>query len=153
MNLLARCARELESLAEGVNGPLTVDRVVSWARENRGSAVYEYLDRHGAFDPRRAQEVLQRLLARRLLRRVTVVWARPAPAGPVRVRAFQSLWPDRQNGGGYRLSSAVMGAAPLRLAMLQTALMELRGIRRRYEFLQELAAVWAAIDGSDPDAA
>ena len=64
------------------------------------------------------------------------------------VRALVSLVDDRKpNSGlpGYRRLADVMSDVGLRENLIQTALMELRACRRKYNQLKELAKVWEAI--------
>lgn len=71
----------------------------------------------------------------------------PAPGRePVRVRAFVSIDEDRVSGGGYRSIEKVMSDAGLRAAVLRTALAELEAMQRRYQHLEELSGVFAAVD-------
>lgn len=68
------------------------------------------------------------------------------------VRAMVSLIDDRKVKSGlpgYRYIEDVLSDDALRANLLQTALMELRAFRRKYESLKELAGVWVAIDEMD----
>lgn len=148
MGLLQRCAEELQKLSDDLGAEtLRVGDVVAFAQANPGTAVHAYFEKQGAFDPERAMALLQKILARRLLRRVTVVMEDvPNYRGPVRVRAWESLQQDRDNGGGYRPVGQVMASEQLRDALVRTALGELQALRNRHRHLRELADVWAAVD-------
>jgi hypothetical protein len=63
------------------------------------------------------------------------------------IRAFVSLKSDRyQEGGGYRSTVTVLSDTERRAEMLRDALADLIAIRRKYNHLQELAQVFAAVD-------
>ena len=64
------------------------------------------------------------------------------------MRALVSLIEDRKVGSGfpgYRHINDVMNDEALRLNLIQTALIELRACRRKYDTLIELAEVWDAV--------
>ncbi len=67
----------------------------------------------------------------------------------INVRAFTSLEMDRNNKGGYRLTTEAMKAPDLRAELIRTALKELETVRNKYAHLQELAQVWEAIDSQE----
>lgn len=63
------------------------------------------------------------------------------------VRGLVSIIQDRKSCAGiYRHIDDVMSDTKLRANLLETALMELRALRRKYEGLRDLAAVWESID-------
>lgn len=64
------------------------------------------------------------------------------------VRTYVSLEQDRRNGGGYRATAEVLTEEESRARLLDDALRALRALERRYQCLQELAAVFAAADAA-----
>lgn len=64
----------------------------------------------------------------------------------IKVRALSSLEVDRMQGGGYRWTMDVMERVDLREELLATALAELNRLASRYKDLQELSAVWGAVE-------
>jgi hypothetical protein len=63
--------------------------------------------------------------------------------------AVISLRQDRVAGGGYRRMADVVETPNLRQMALQEAIADLRRVQRRYEHLQELSAVWTAVDTAE----
>lgn len=64
---------------------------------------------------------------------------------PERRREMISLSVDRvMPGGGYRTITSVMQSQTLRDVALADALAELERVQKKYEYLSELAGVWAA---------
>jgi len=62
------------------------------------------------------------------------------------MRKFVSITTDRsQDGGGYRLLVAVLGNPTHRQQLLADAMAELKTFERKYQVLEELATVFAAI--------
>ena len=156
-NLLRQCAEEIRELmeirAKDEEVPLaevrlTSRQLVEWAKSNKKSAVHQWMKKAGAFDHARAMELAQRILAIRLLRRVTVYMKiSEADPTPLRVRMTTSLYTDRQDGGGYRLTEEAAKVPSLRGVMVDTALRELRALKEKYRMVGEIAqAVQAAID-------
>jgi len=64
----------------------------------------------------------------------------------IRVRALTSLEDDREEGGGYRWTIDVLQRPDLREQYLISALKDLEAVRKRYAHVQELVALWQAID-------
>lgn len=134
---------ELDRLkANGVIRPVDV---VDAAREESSPL-------HGWFNWDDSEAAHQyRLLQARNLLRVYVIVDTPE-SNPV--RALVSLTTDRNNpGGGYRAIADVMGDQELRDQLLRDAFVQLGNLRKKYQHLQELAAVWAALDEAAPDQA
>ena len=124
-------------------------QVVEAARDI-DSALHEDFDRHHLWDDAKAAERARLEYAGRLIRIYLVKpsWDDQAPP----VRGWVSLIDDRKpNSGfpGYRRIEDVMSDEGMRANLIQTALMELRACRRKYEQLKELAAVWDAIEQAD----
>ena len=85
-----------------------------------------------------------RLWQAREMIRVSV---RLLPQNGTKTRVYVSLGSDRiEDGGGYRCMVSVMSDADQRAELLADVLGELKAIRIKYAELQELAAVFAAID-------
>ncbi len=64
----------------------------------------------------------------------------------IKVKQFTSLEMDRVKGGGYRFMEDVLATDALRQHLLESAVRELESVQRRYTQLEELAAVWGAIE-------
>jgi hypothetical protein len=152
VKLIQKCSEELQDLADRkAPEPLMIDEVVTWAKAHRNSGIYQYLQRHGAFDPKKAMAVLQKLVVRKLMRTATIVLTElpnDEQHGPKRVRRMYSLWTDRERDGGYRSTTAILDAPTLRQQLIATVYKELRSIRERNSGLTELISVWSAIDGA-----
>lgn len=128
---------ELQSIADSHDGVLRAHDVVSFARDpstslhsrfewNNGKAAHEY-----------------RLWQARQLIRVSVTML---PKVDTEYRAFVSLMPDRkEEGGGYRRTIDVLTKKSSRDQLLSQALAELERLQAKYEQLEELAGVFAAI--------
>jgi hypothetical protein len=97
------------------------------------------------WDDTEAAREYRLIQARGLIRMAVVV----LPARNEPVRAFVSLSTDRSCGGGYRRTRDVLDDPELRAVMLQDALAELRLIQRKYSHLQELSALWQALEAAD----
>lgn len=126
----------LVSMCEKRGGLITPEQVVEAARDPK-SPIH---DRFTWDDTEAARKY--RLEEARALIRVSVTVVENI-AGPI--RAFCSLPTDRLSGQGYRLTAAVMSDADQRAQMLACALEELRAFQQRYQELQELAEVFAAL--------
>lgn len=146
MSLRNRVNEELEALRIENGGTLKQERVVEYAQRDPHSALHEDFDRQGLWDDARAAHVARLEYAGRLIR-LYVVKPKGADAPPV--RALVSLVDDRKKGSGfpgYRSIGDVMEDQSLRASLLQTARMELRAFRRKYEQLTELSEVWDAVE-------
>ena len=90
----------LTRLARKNGGVLKVDDVLQEARDKDS-----LLHRHFEWDDTEAAEQYRRQQARALIQRCRI---QLVESSPVKIRAFVSLPIDRENGGGYRLTSEVM---------------------------------------------
>ena len=151
MRLRERVNAELEALRVQHDGVLKQEHVVEFAAREKGSALYEDFDQQGLWDDTIAAHRGRLEYAGRVIRlAVTILPGKPSP--PVRV--FVSLVQDRQPDSGlpgYRHIADVLADPRHRANMLATARMELRGLRRKYDALHELARVWGAIDDATSD--
>lgn len=96
-----------------------------------------------------------RLWQARDLLRVVVSYEQVGPGKTVPCRVFVSLTPDREeNGGGYRVTTSVMADATLRAQLLSDARSDMKRFRDKYNALEELSDVFAAMDAaSEPEPA
>lgn len=117
------------------NGMLRADAVVQIASDPSSP-----LHRYFTWDDARAAEK-QRLREAQMLIKNVEIFIEPLN---IKVRAFTSLDLDRQNQGGYRLTTAVMADQDLRDQLLSTALRELKEMESRFRHLSDLANVWTA---------
>ena len=90
----------LTRLARKNGGVLKVDDVLQEAKDEQS-----ILHRHFEWDDTEAAEHYRRQQARALIQRCRI---QLVESSPVKIRAFVSLPTDRENGGGYRLTSEVM---------------------------------------------
>lgn len=133
-----RIAEELKRLAAANGGLLMPQHVVTAARPETSVL-------HGEFtwDDGEAAERYRLWEARQLIR--VHVQVEPVGQKDVETRVFVSLTPDRGNGGGYRLTTAVMSNDEYRQQLLADALAELRVFQNKYAQLKELASVMKPI--------
>lgn len=133
---------ELEQLRLNNGGELVApSAVVEFAKRNKRSALHKEFE----WNNTKAAQQYRLEQARHLIRLyVNVV---PTENGDIPARMYVSLVSDRRKtGGGYRTLQSVMTNDELRHELLQQALDELQRVRRKYQNLQELAPVFAAID-------
>jgi hypothetical protein len=143
-SLRSRVNAELAALA-AQHGTLKQQHVLDAAREET-SALHEDFSRHGLWDDAKAADRARLAYAGSLIR-IYLVRSKPEQREPT--RALVSLIADRKRGSGYpgyRRIEDVMGDEGLRENLLQTALMELRAFRRKYEALRELSRVWDELE-------
>jgi hypothetical protein len=95
------------------------------------------------WDDNIAAEEYRKEQARHIIRHITVVFERP-PAKAKTVRAFVSI--QRQEETAYTSVQEAMSHADLRAQVVKQAWRELQGWRQRYQDLQELASIFAAMD-------
>ena len=134
---------ELEQLREANGGEFVPPaKVVEYARTHKRSALHKEFE----WDNTKAAHQHRLEQARHLIRLyVNIV---PNQNGSeVSVPMYVSLVSDRRKpGGGYRTLESVMSTEELREELLQQALDELQRVRKKYQTLQELGPVFAAID-------
>jgi hypothetical protein len=143
-SLRSRVNEELRDLIDA-NGTLKQGQVVEAARE-KGTALYQSFDKEGLWNDSIAAKRARMEYAGQLIRcyRIRITEDQRDP-----VRAIVSLIDDRSAASGrpgYRRVQDVLTDSSLRANMVETALMELRAFRRKYELLQELSGVWTAMD-------
>lgn len=130
---------ELQRIAAENGGLLRAEDVVDAARDEASPL-------HASFtwDDNAAAHQYRIWQARRLIG-VTVQYL-DAGAEPMRIRAFCSLTTDReQKGGGYRTLVTVLSGRSTRKQLLADALAELERLQAKYNQLNELADVFAAV--------
>lgn len=144
-SLRERVNQELDALRVSHGGFLKQEQVVAFARANPDSALHEDFENQGLWDDSRAAEQARLSYAGRIIRLFVL---KPVDDQKPPVRALVSLIEDRKAGSGfpgYRHINDVMNDAELRLNLIQTALIELRACRRKYDTLVELSEVWDAV--------
>lgn len=130
---------ELEAIRESNDGLLRAADVLEFAQSNPDSALYRKFE----WDDSRASH-LYRLAQARAVIRVNVI---VPDATLTTVRAYVSLMGDRMlPGGGYRSLQEVMASTEQRRQLLKQAMREAIIWRAKYKHLEELAAVFGAID-------
>lgn len=102
--------RILTKLARKNGGLLKVDDVLDEAKDESSP-----LHTHFEWDDSVAAEAHRRAQARALIQRCKITLVE---SEPVQIRAFVSLPTDRENGGGYRLTSTVMSDEQLKEELL-----------------------------------
>jgi hypothetical protein len=100
----------LTGIAQKHGGVLLVDHVLNEARDE--SSV---LHKHFEWDDTEAAENYRRYQARVLIQRCRITLV---DSTPTQIRAFVSLPDDRENGGGYRLTTEVLDSASMREELL-----------------------------------
>lgn len=146
--MMERIKVELAGIMSKLEGRnLSPQDVWDYARAHKGSAIREWMESKGCFDPKKAQQGFALLMAQTLIRRVKVTLQYPDDANKVIVtRAFVSLESDREKGGrSYRPVENVLGQAELRREYVLTALKELNTVRLKYGHISELSTIWEAI--------
>lgn len=127
------------------DGLLPPADLLAWARKNKQSATYQYLDRK-AFSNKDVALDHALLLCGRLIRRIKVR-VEMVRNEPQAVRAYVSLDRDRRQGAGYRRLEAVMASDELRQELLATAEAEAQSFAIRNRRFEEMAPIVSAIDG------
>lgn len=148
-SLRSRVNAELQAMADK-HGTLKQEQIVEAAREE-GTALHEDFSRNGLWDDAVAAHRARLDYAARLIR---VYFIRTTDDQKDPVRALVSIIDDRKPESGfpgYRRIGDVMADPDLRDSLVQTALMDLRACRRKYEQLKELAKVWEAIAEADAE--
>jgi hypothetical protein len=138
---------ELLALAEKHGGYLAPETVVEAAADPNS-----VLHSRFVWDDTEAARRFRLVQAAVLLRQIRVTVVRPAleeadMVHVVEVRQFQSDPEERGKAtGSYMRVETLMEDPQKRKALLESVIGELRGIRKRYRELTELADVWAAVD-------
>lgn len=144
-SLRERVNQELDSLRVTHGGLLKQEHIVNFARASTDSALWEDFDRQGLWNNEYAAEKARLEYASRIIRLFVL---KPVDENKPPVRALVSLIDDRKTGSGfpgYRHINDVMNDDAMRLNLIQTALIELRACRRKYDTLIELSEVWDAV--------
>lgn len=132
-----------------VTPPLVVDRA-----RDPASPLHGYFE----WDREQAAEKFLLIQAAALIRRVKLTVIRASTESKVvtvrAVRGIVSPVNERRSKsnptGGYSPIEAVLADPARRSALLSTAHRELAAVRKKFEALDELASVWAAIDELTP---
>jgi hypothetical protein len=143
MRLTSAARAELAEIAER-DGVVHPRRVVDRATAE-DSALHAYFE----WDDSKAGAEYRVWQARQVLRVAVVVM--PSLNVETPVRAFVSLTPDRYGGGGYRTIAAISESSELTDRMLFDALQDMRRFRARYQRVQKLAAVIAAMTEAEEE--
>jgi hypothetical protein len=124
-------AKELLALER--NGLIRAREAVEWARRHPRSELHAALewDDSTAAEQYRIQQV----------RSLIAIFIEPTH----QTRQFVSLSIDRVEGGGYRRIESVMNTPTLRQTLLEDALHDLERAKEKYQMLEELDRVWAAV--------
>lgn len=126
-------ATELHAL-RGTDGMVHVGSAVSWAAAHPGSALHRSLEwDNNVAGPKYREWQVRQLIA---------IYVRDDDGH----REMISLKIDQAKDGGYRLLDDVMEAPDLRAAALRDALSEYNRIKEKYDWLEELAEIHAAIE-------
>ena len=129
--------RELAAITKA-EGILRAESVIAYARDPESALHHRF-----TWDDTAAAHQYRLEQARRLIRCAVVV----LPVADVQYRAFVSLGSDRvRPGGGYRITASVLSDDAQRAELLAQALTAFQRVRRRYQGLQELDPVFAALD-------
>lgn len=122
----------LTQMAKRNGGVLKVDDVIEEAKN-----VNSVLHQHFEWDDSEAAEHYRRQQARALIQRCRI---QLVETEPVKIRAFVSLPTDREQGGGYRLTTEVMGDEYLKDEMLRDIRMTIQRWTKKLNLLdQDLA--------------
>jgi len=131
--------RRLGKIA-GKTGRLTPQVVVDDARD-RTSPLHGFFE----WNDGRAAEQYRLDQARHLIRSVKVTYADVADStGPREIKAYVSFGDDDE--APYMATRKVLATKAGRAALLAQALTELENLKQRYAELEELAAIFAAIE-------
>lgn len=133
---------ELKKVVRVGKGTVTPESVVGYA-ENlpKGNPLHDYFE----WNNNKAAREYRIVQARELLR-VTVDYLPHKTGGYVKVRAFQSLSPDRNKDGGYRITADVLNDEEMKKVLLADAIRELMAFQRKYHDLKELTVVFESIE-------
>ena len=129
----------LTQMAKRNGGILKVDDVLEEAKN-----VNSVLHQHFEWDDSEAAEHYRRQQARALIQRCRI---QSVESEPVKIRAFVSLPTDREHGGGYRLTTEVMGDEYLKDEMLRDIRMTIQRWTKKLNLLdQDLADLLLQVD-------
>lgn len=129
----------LTQVAKENGGMLLVDQVIDLARDENN-----ILHKYFTWDDSKAAEAFRKQEARTLIQRCKI---RLVEQEPVEVRAFVSLPTDRENGGGYRLTTRVMGDEGLKDELLRDIKLTIQRWNKKLHLLdQDLADLLLAVE-------
>jgi len=142
----------LTDMARRNGGVLKVDDVLEEARREDS-----ILHKHFEWDDTKAAANYRKEQARSLIQRCKITLVE---GEPVSVRAFVSLPTDRENGGGYRLTTRVLGDDGLKDELLRDIKLTIQRWNKKLHLLdQDLAELLLAVEeklekrGGDEDRA
>lgn len=129
----------LTRMAKKNGGVLKVEDVLEEARDENS-----ILHRHFEWDNTEAAEKYRQIQARALIQKCQI---KLVTADPVVVRAFVSLPTDRENGGGYRLTSDVVNDENLKAEMMRDMQMTIQRWTKKMHLLdQDIADALIAVE-------
>ena len=129
----------LMDIAKKNGGILQVDAVLDEAKDESSP-----LHGHFEWDNSVAAEAHRRYQARVLIQRCKI---RLVEHEPVEIRAFVSLPTDRENGGGYRLTTYVMGDDGMKDELLRDIKLTIQRWNKKLHLLdQDLAELLLAVE-------
>jgi len=138
----SKVREELERLAHAHGGELHPAAVVAAARSEESPL-------HNSFDWDDSEAAGKwRLHQARMLIKAVVVYDRDEESEPVRM--FVSLTSDRATNG-YRLLTNVLSDVEQRACLLDDAREAMKSFKAKYRRLEELAAVFAAMDSVEAE--
>ena len=142
----------LTKIAKQNGGMLMVDQVIELARDEDN-----ILHKFFTWDDTKAAEAYRKQEARALIQRCKI---RLVEHDPIEIRAFVSLPTDRENGGGYRLTTRVLGDDGLKDELLRDLKLTIQRWNKKLHLLdQDLAELLLAVEeklekrGGDEDRA
>lgn len=137
-----KAGREMERIRKENAGSLTQEAVLERAR-SANSALHDHFE----WDDGAAAEQYRLSQAGELIRSITIDVSR-SNLETKPIRAFINV--QRNEERSYTSTLHAMSDADLRRQVLEAAWRELLAIRKKYEGLEELARVFAAIDEARP---
>jgi len=129
----------LTQVAKQNGGMLLVDQVIDLARDENN-----ILHKHFTWDDSKAADAYRKQEARALIQRCRI---KLVETEAMEVRAFVSLPTDRENGGGYRLTTRVMSDDNLKEELLHDIKMTIQRWNKKLHLLdQDLAELLMAVE-------
>jgi len=129
----------LTQVAKQNGGMLLVDQVIELARDENN-----VLHKHFTWDDSKAADAFRKQEARALIQRCRI---KLVEHEATEVRAFVSLPTDRENGGGYRLTTRVMGDDGMKDELLRDIKLTIQRWNKKLHLLdQDLAELLLAVE-------
>lgn len=129
----------LTQVAKQNGGMLLVDQVIDLARDENN-----ILHKHFTWDDSKAADAYRKQEARALIQKCRI---KLVEHEATEVRAFVSLPTDRENGGGYRLTTRVMGDDAMKEELLRDIKMTIQRWNKKLHLLdQDLADLLLAVE-------